>query len=198
MMFNISEFSAHLRRNRPVPISVTSVIEPVVSQTTEDVSAMSPDRNDIILAAERARAGCWMLSAVISFFAICCVLIGNGLAWDLKGVTPTATASAGTLTSTPMIPTLVMGDIELSIPLPAPGETIGIWVNVDRPTDVEIKYQWTHPEGKGKILEGQGTNSITYQAPIEPGTYKIGVEITAAGVVFRRSVFINVGNAEGS
>jgi hypothetical protein len=106
---------------------------------------------------------------------------------------PTPTAVAIVSTPAP-IPTPVVSEPVMSVPSPIPpGQEIGISVNVDSVAGVEIEYQWTHPEGQGEILDGQGTDGITYRVPTEPGTYKIGVEITAADVVFERSVFITVG-----
>jgi len=119
--------------------------------------------------------------------------------------TPTAVAIAPTSTPTPTpkavpaiptpapVPTPSVGEPVVSVPSPVdPDEQIGISVAVDGVAGVEIAYEWIPPEGKGKILDGQGTSAITYQAPTEPGTYKIGLKVRAAGTVIERSAFITI------
>lgn len=114
---------------------------------------------------------------------------------------PTPVAISSTATPTPIVPTAtptpvptpVVGDPHVSVPSPInPGEKIGISVAVDGVAGIEITYEWTHQEGKGRILDGQGTSGIIYRAPTEPGTYKIGVKITAPGTNIERSVYITV------
>jgi hypothetical protein len=57
-----------------------------------------------------------------------------------------------------------------------PGEEVEIWVNVavaDRNTP--IIYTWSI-EG-GKIIKGQGTESITYKVPDVPGEHRVSVKV---------------------
>jgi len=80
------------------------------------------------------------------------------------------------------------------VPQPVnPGDEIGISIRVDSVGGVALTYEWVLTEGK--ILEGEGTNAITYQAPIEPGTYSIRVKVTSADAIIQRSTFINVHEA---
>lgn len=86
-----------------------------------------------------------------------------------------------------------IGDPTLSVPSPIkPGETVGISVPVNGPTNDALKYEWIAPAGKGEIIEGQGTSGITYKAPEERGTYKISLKVTGAGTSLERSVFVTV------
>jgi hypothetical protein len=87
----------------------------------------------------------------------------------------------------------VVSDPFVSVPQPVkPGEQIGISIRVDSVAGVELGYEWIVPEGQGRLLEGQGTNAITYQAPVELGTYGIRVRVTTADSIIERSTFINV------
>jgi hypothetical protein len=128
------------------------------------------------------------LRSLLLLAALLLVLVGCG------GKEPTPAEVVVAPTPAP-IPTPVVSEPIVSVPSPIGlGQEIGISVNVDSVPGIEIEYQWTHPEGQGEILDGPGTSAITYRAPTQPGTYKIGVEITAAGAVFERSVFITVGD----
>jgi hypothetical protein len=99
------------------------------------------------------------------------------------------TGEVASLPSSASTPTI--GEPILSVPSPVgPGDKVGISVPVTGPAGAVIKYEWTAPAGT--ILEGQGTNGITYQAPSEPGTYRIGVNVTGAGLSFVRSIFVTV------
>jgi len=93
------------------------------------------------------------------------------------------------------VPTPVVSEPAVSVPQPVnPGAEIGISIRVDSVGGTELTYEWVLTEGK--ILEGEGTSAITYQAPIEPGTYSIRVKVTSADVTIERSTFINVDEAE--
>ena len=93
------------------------------------------------------------------------------------------------------VPTPVVSEPAVSAPQPVkPGEEIGISIRVDSVGGTELTYEWILTEGK--ILEGEGTSAITYQAPMEPGTYSIRVKVTSADVTIERSTFINVGETE--
>ena len=119
------------------------------------------------------------------------VILLNAALLALAGCGTSPLIEAQAVTAVP--PTPIVSDPILNVPSPIePGATIGIAVKVDGVPGVTIAYEWVAPSGKGKILDGQGTNGITYQAPDEPGTYKIDVRIKAAGVEFMRSQFITV------
>lgn len=106
---------------------------------------------------------------------------------------PVALAPAASL------PTPVVSEPVISVPQPTnPGEQIGISVRVDSVPGMAITYEWAVPEGKGEILDGQGTNAITYQSPIEPGTYSIRAKVTTANASIERSTFITVRKVETS
>ena len=93
------------------------------------------------------------------------------------------------------VPTPVVSEPAVSAPQPVnPGAEIGISIRVDSVGGTELTYEWVLTEGK--ILEGEGTSAITYQAPMEPGTYSIRVKVTSADVTIERSTFINVHEAE--
>jgi len=95
---------------------------------------------------------------------------------------------------TKTVPTPVVSELAVSVPQPVnPGDEIGISIRVDSVGGVALTYEWVLTEGK--ILEGEGTNAITYQAPIEPGTYSIRVKVTSADAIIQRSTFINVHEA---
>jgi len=96
---------------------------------------------------------------------------------------------------TKTVPTPVVSEPAVSVPQPVnPGDEIGISIRVDSVGGTELTYEWVLTEGK--ILEGEGTSAITYQAPMEPGTYSIRVKVTSADVTIERSTFINVDEAE--
>ncbi len=94
-------------------------------------------------------------------------------------------------------PTPVVSEPAISVPLPVePGEQIGVSIRVDSVAGMDIAYEWIPSEGTGTILQGQGTNAITYQAPAEPGTYSIRAKVTTADAVIERSTFITVHEVE--
>ncbi len=99
-----------------------------------------------------------------------------------------------TVTPTPTIaPTPVVNEPVVSVPQPVnPGEQIGISIRVDSVAGVELSYEWSVLEGQGEILAGQGTNAITYEPPVEPGTYGIRVKVTTTNAVIERSTFVTV------
>ena len=106
---------------------------------------------------------------------------------------PTAVVEEPTDTPTPIIPIPSVGEPVISLPSPVlPGTQIGISVSVDGAAGSEITYEWSHPEGQGQIVRGQGTNGITYQVPSEAGTYSIGVKVSSGDSVVERSTFVTV------
>lgn len=107
---------------------------------------------------------------------------------------PASTDTAASTTSTPApTPTPLAGDLVVSVPSPVdPGQEVGFAAPMDGGAGVEIIYEWAHPPGMGKILDGQGTNAITYQTPTEPGTYKIELTIRFADAVLTRNAFVTV------
>jgi hypothetical protein len=106
-------------------------------------------------------------------------------------VVPSATALP-TATATPL-PSIEVGEpVVGGSESVEPGDQIPISIPVEGPAGVKIDYVWTAPEGKGKIIAGDGTPAITYEAPTEPGTYQLRVKVTAAGRDIERSVSIKV------
>ncbi len=96
-------------------------------------------------------------------------------------------------------PTPVVSEPVISVPQPVnPGELIGVSIRVDSVAGVIITYEWTPPVDRGAILDGQGTNAITYQTPAEPGTYSIGAKVITANAVIERSVFVTVRETNAS
>jgi uncharacterized protein YraI len=57
------------------------------------------------------------------------------------------------------------------------GTTLSIQVNVNRNGHRIDDFQWIVGLGEGSITAGQGNPFITYQAPNEPGTYDITVQL---------------------
>ncbi len=88
-------------------------------------------------------------------------------------------------------PTPIVGEPVVSVSQPVePGERIGISVRVDSVPGVAIIYEWS--VFAGTILEGQGTNAITYEAPAEPDTYGIRVKVSTQDAIIERSSFVTV------
>jgi hypothetical protein len=107
------------------------------------------------------------------------------------GGKPTPTAIA-VVAPTASLPKILVKDPTVNPASPVdPGQQVGISVQVDRPTDLKLSYNWTAQAGK--ILDGQGTSGITYEVPSQPGTYKIGLKITGIGVDIERSTYVTVG-----
>ena len=62
-----------------------------------------------------------------------------------------------------------------------PGARIGIQVNVNRNGHKINEYRWIVSAGEGRIVNGQGTPLVTYQAPETPGSYQVRVELEYDG-----------------
>jgi hypothetical protein len=61
------------------------------------------------------------------------------------------------------------------------GTRVSIQVNVKRNGQRIDNYRWTVGTGEGKIVEGDGTSQIVYEAPENPGSYKINVALEYKG-----------------
>jgi hypothetical protein len=75
----------------------------------------------------------------------------------------------------------------------APNTTIGVSVPVTATGDTSVNYEWTAE--KGSVKDGQGSTAIIYQAPAEPGLYKISVKVSAGRTTYIRDIFVTVEQA---
>ena len=104
----------------------------------------------------------------------------------LIGLLLTATRCAPTTTpiaqQTPPTDSPEITDFTFSPPGPVfPGARISIQVNVNRHGHRINHCRWVVGAGEGRIVSGQGTWLITYEAPENPGTYKVHVELEYEG-----------------
>ena len=134
----MSELGAHFEPTWPVHSSATPVVEHTASQATEEVPAKPPDRDEIILAAERARAGCWMSmfsAVVLAVVIVVAVLIVMRRPGSPPPCTPEISAfHLTTITTT----TVVSGVMHLSEPvLLSPRMSF-----FPKECQVELTYRW--------------------------------------------------------
>lgn len=81
-----------------------------------------------------------------------------------------------TLSACDNCPTPVIGGLQGAPVTVAPEETVSIYID-EVNTTVPVTYVWSVQQGK--IVSGQGTSIIQYQAPITPGTYIVTVNVSA-------------------
>lgn len=73
-----------------------------------------------------------------------------------------------------------------------PGDRIAIQVNLKRNGHKIDQYRWVVRPGEGSLVSGQGTSLITYEAPENPGAYKVRVELEYEGGSVRDFTIVEV------
>jgi hypothetical protein len=88
--------------------------------------------------------------------------------------------------------TSVIGDPKVvDPPTPVtPGTNVSI--SVDVTSAKPVSYQWKTDEGDGKIIKGETSSAVVWQAPQQPGLYNVYLQVTIDNVVTEKSVAIEV------
>lgn len=92
---------------------------------------------------------------------------------------------------------IIISGPKITIPTPVPPDTeIPITIDISGP-DAKTEITWSHDCEGGKIVSGDGSPSITYRTPSQPGLCHVWVEVRAGRRVERKSLALLMGNQIG-
>ncbi len=105
---------------------------------------------------------------------------------------PSSTVIVAVTSTSPPVPTLcptpVIGKLQAPAVV-APDEIVSFYID-DISTTMPVTYTWTVQQGR--IISGQGTITIRYQAPPSPGIYVVTVKVSACDFYREMSVPVMV------
>jgi len=122
------------------------------------------------------------------------VLVSCSIVLVLVGCTTSTPPTSTPLSMVTVAPqaTPNVGDISVAPTVPVgAGQKIILSVSVSSLAAMEITYKW-NVHGNGKIVSGENDSAITYQAPTDPGTYPITVQVSGGGTTVTRNTTVTV------